>query len=50
MRVLALEKGFLLNLNPPDKTIVFERYMAGVIEGNLDELSNLIYDLISESS
>ena len=49
LRVLALEKGFLLNLNPPDTTIVFKRYMSGVIEGNLEKLSNLIFDLLSES-
>jgi len=48
LRVLALEKGYSLNLNPPDKTVIFEKYMAGVIAGNIDELSNLIFDLLSE--
>jgi cell filamentation protein len=49
IRILALEKGLLLNLNPPDNTIVFEKYMTGTIEGNVEKLSNLILDLLMES-
>ena len=49
LRILALEKGLMLNLNPPDKAIVFEKYMTGTIEGNVEKLSNLILDLISSS-
>ena len=49
MRILALEKGLLLNLNPPDNAIVFERYMTGTIEGNVEKLSNLILDLLMRS-
>ena len=49
IRVLALEKGWALNLNPPDNPEVYERYMAGTIEGNVEKLSSLILDLLSES-
>ena len=31
LRLLALEKGLVLNLNPPDARTVFERYMEGTI-------------------
>jgi len=48
MRILALEKGLLLNLNPPDNAMVYERYMTGSIEGNVEKLSTLILDLISK--
>ena len=49
IRTLALERGWLLNLNPPDNPNVYERYMAGTIEGNVEKLSSLIFDLLSES-
>jgi len=49
IRILALEKGLLLNLNPPDNTEVYEKYMTGTIDGNVEILSNLILDLLSES-
>lgn len=31
LRLLALEKGLVLNLNPPDDRTVYERYMEGTI-------------------
>jgi cell filamentation protein len=49
LRVLAFEKGLLLNLNPPDNRKVFDDYMTGTIEGNVEKLSNLISDLLLES-
>jgi cell filamentation protein len=49
LRTLALEKGLLLNLNPPDNRKVFDDYMNGTIEGNVKKLSNLISDLLLES-
>jgi cell filamentation protein len=49
IRTLALEKGLMLNLNPPDNTEVYENYMTGTIEGNVEKLSNLILNLLSES-
>ena len=48
LRILALERGLLLNLNPPDKSEIFEQYMSGTINGDVEKLSKLIFDLISE--
>jgi cell filamentation protein len=48
IRVLALEKGYLLNLNPPDNIDVYERYMSGTIEGDVDKLSALILELMQK--
>ncbi len=47
LRLLALEKGLILNLNPPDNKSVFERYMKGTIESDLEILKELIFDLIA---
>ena len=46
LRLLALEKRFILNLNPPDNQSVFERYMKGTIESDIEALSELIYELM----
>ncbi|MCH7414186.1 Fic family protein [Belliella sp. R4-6] len=46
LRLLALEKGLILNLNPPDNKSVFERYMKGTIESDLEILKELIFELI----
>lgn len=46
LRLLALEKGLTLNLNPPDNKSVFERYMKGTIESDLTTLTDLIFELI----
>lgn len=46
LRLLALEKGLTLNLNPPDNKSVYERYMKGTIEGDLVILTDLIFELI----
>jgi cell filamentation protein len=42
VRVLALEKRFALNLNPADNADVYERYMSGTIDGDIDKLAELI--------
>jgi cell filamentation protein len=47
IRILALEKRLILNLNPPDNTEVYERYMTGTIERNVEILSGLILNLLS---
>jgi cell filamentation protein len=47
IRILALEKGLLLNLNPPDNASIYQRYMIGTIEGDVELLSSLILELIS---
>jgi len=49
LRVLALEKHLQLNLNPQDNIDVYEQYMTGTIDGNVDKLSDLILKLLSES-
>jgi cell filamentation protein len=46
LRLLALEKGLTLNLNPPEKKSVYERYMKGTIESDLVTLTDLIFELI----
>ena len=46
LRTLALEKGYTLNLNPPDNTDVYERYMSGTIDGDVDKLVGLIEELL----
>jgi len=46
LRLLALEKGLRLNLNPPDNKSVYERYMKGTIESDVQTLTALIYELI----
>jgi len=46
VRMLALEKGLTLNLNPPDNKSVYERYMKGTIESDVKILKELIFELI----
>lgn len=49
IRILALEKGIKLNLNPPDNRTVYERYMKGTVESDLRTLTELIMELIHQS-
>jgi cell filamentation protein len=46
LRLLALEKGLKLNLNPPDRKDVYERYMKGTIESAVKTLTDLIFELV----
>lgn len=46
LRMLALEKGLTLNLNPPDNKSAYERYMKGTIESDVNVLTELIIELI----
>ena len=46
IRLLALEKGLNLFLNPPDNKSVYEKYMKGTIESDLSTLTELIFELI----
>jgi len=48
LRILALEKGLHINLNPPDNKNVYERYMKGTFESDIGELSELILELIEK--
>lgn len=47
LRLLALEKGLTLNLNPPDNNSVYQRYMKGTIESDLTTLTELVFELIT---
>ncbi|HRP90747.1 MAG TPA: Fic family protein [Edaphocola sp.] len=44
LRLLALEKGFKLNLNPPDNNSIYEQYMKGTIESDVKTLTALIFE------
>ncbi|MBN8652210.1 MAG: Fic family protein [Cytophagales bacterium] len=50
IRLLAWEKGLTLNLNPPDNAFIFERYMQGTINSDVEALASLIFELIMEQS
>lgn len=50
LKLLALEKGLTLNINPPDNKSVYERYMKGTIESDLKTLTELIFELIDRAS
>lgn len=49
IRLLALEKGFRLNLNPPDNKTVYDRYMKGTVESQMDTLAELIFELLNST-
>jgi cell filamentation protein len=46
LRLLALEKGLKLNLNPPDNINTYQRYMSGTVNGDVETLAALIADII----
>jgi len=46
LRLLALEKGLKINLNPPDNKNVYDQYMQGTINSDIKTLTKLILDLI----
>jgi cell filamentation protein len=46
LRTLALEKGFTININPPDNADIYERYMNGTIDGDIQKLQDLFFELI----
>ena len=47
LRLLAIEKGMSLNLNPPDNVDIYEHYMSGTINGNVEQLTTLILEIVS---
>jgi cell filamentation protein len=49
LRLLALGKRLTLNLNPPDNESVYERYMKGTIESDLETLTELIFERITSN-
>ncbi len=44
LRTLALEKGIHLNLNPPDNKSVYDQYIQGTINSDIEMLSRLIVE------
>ena len=46
LRLLAMEKGLSLNLNPADNADVYERYMSGTINGDVELLAALIFEIV----
>lgn len=50
LRLLALEKTLTLNLNPPDNISVYERYMKGTIESDVEILTELILELLKDEN
>lgn len=50
IRLLALEKGLTLNLNPAANTTVYTQYMQGTINGDIELLSQLIFEQINISN
>jgi len=50
IRLLALEKGMTLNLTPTDNIVIYDRYMQGTINSDVELLTELIYELISNPS
>ena len=48
LRVLAWEKAFELNLNPADNPEIYERYMAGTIDGDAAKLTELILEVLQD--
>jgi cell filamentation protein len=49
LRLLALEKDLNLNLNPPDNMDIYNRYMSGTINGDIEILQALILELTGDS-
>ncbi len=48
IRILALEKNLILNLNPPNNKKIYEQYMNGTINSDIKALTELIIKLIDE--
>ncbi len=48
IRLLALEKNQILNLNPPNNEKIYEQYMNGTINSDIKALTELILELIDQ--
>ena len=46
IRLLALEKDLVLNLNPPDNKKIYDQYMQGTINSDVKALTKLIFEQI----
>lgn len=49
LRLLALDKGIKLNLNPPDDKSIYEQYMHGTINSDVAALTELIVKQIENN-
>lgn len=47
LRLLALEKELILEMNPPDNERIYELYMKGTINSDISILAKLILELIN---
>jgi len=47
LRLLAGEKDLTLDLSPPDNASIHNRYMSGTIDGNVEQLTALILELVT---
>ncbi len=50
LRLLALEKNLILNLNPPDNKNIYDQYMQGTINSDVKTLKKLILELIEKQT
>lgn len=50
LRLLALEKGLTLNLNPPDNKNIYDQYMHGTINSDVKTLTKLIFELTEKQT
>lgn len=50
LRTLALEKGLILNLNPPDNKSIYDQYMQGTINSDINSLIELILKQIENQA
>lgn len=50
IRALAYQKGYSLNLNPPNNKDIYDRYMKGTIDSDVDILTKLIENQLIEIS
>ena len=48
IRILALEKNLILSLNPPNNKKIYEHYMNGTINSDINGLTKLILKLIEK--
>jgi cell filamentation protein len=46
IRTLALEQNFVIDLNPSDNPDIYKRYMSGTIDGDVQKLQDLIFELM----
>ena len=50
LRILAIEKNLILNLNPPNNKKIYEQYMNGTINSDIKVLTKLIFELINKQN